>query len=47
MFTERRTTIFSILKDLEVSSKTESTTRIGKVNASKTQLIQVRLKDTA
>ena len=43
---EKNDCINSILKDLEVIIETESITRIGTVNASKTQLIRVRLKDT-
>ena len=44
---EKNNCINSILKDLEVSIKTESITEVGTVNASKTQLIRVTLKDTA
>ena len=44
---EKNDCINSLLKNLEVSIKTESISRIRTVNSLKTQLIRVRLKDTA
>ena len=44
---EKNDCINWILKDLEISIKTESITGIRTVNPSKPQLIRVKLKDTA